>query len=112
MARYHSQIISRTPLSGVARLDKGDLNGTEGRGPRSRRNFLTASVLSAAVTALPEIAAAQVPAASESTRPPARFPATEGSASTVLRLAAIPPAAGRAAPAGLYGDPYDWVLAR
>lgn len=65
--------------------------------PRERSTFstglfLAASALLAAVTALPEIAAAQVPAAaSGSSRPPAPSPATEGSAEvsssapTVLR---------------------------
>jgi hypothetical protein len=85
--------------------------------PRERSTFpaaifLTASVLLAAVTALPEIAAAQDPAAaSESSRPPALNPATEGSAVTVLRGSQPfpqPQIGESGAPPDYAGDPYDY----
>ena len=91
--RHHPRIISHMPRSGAARLD-------EGNGPMALRArstfpatlFLAASALLTVVTALPETAAAQVPAVtSGSSRPPAPNPATEeiaevsSSAPTVLR---------------------------
>jgi hypothetical protein len=73
--------------------------------------LLVASVLLAVVTALPEIAAAQAPAASGSSRPPALNPATEGSAVTVLRGSRpFPqPQIGESGASPDYaGDPYDY----